>query len=232
MTPQEFLQNPEAQDAVFDHRFGSYVQKYGPEGAARAWFAGEGGMKNPNARDVLGTSVEDYGRKFTQNMGGRSIQWDAPQAGAQKLSTVQQRQRDIAEMKANNGVWPDDMMAQETSRLAPSEVVRAGSAVVCWLKRRQFASNKRLKVAIGAFKALTNRERTGNLVTAQFSAEERTGLARPTTTPVHTCACYTTLASSSLAVADACKRRCDPTESQPMIPRTRGEIQAQRELYK
>ena len=100
MTPQEFLQNPEAQDAVFDHRFGSYVQKYGPEGAARAWFAGEGGMKNPNARDVLGTSVEDYGRKFTQNMGGRSIQWDAPQAGAQKLSTVQQRQRDIAEMRA------------------------------------------------------------------------------------------------------------------------------------
>lgn len=89
MTPQEFLQNPEAQDAVFDHRFGSYVQKYGPEGAAKAWFAGEGGMKNPNARDVLGTSVEDYGRKFTQNMGGRSIQWDAPQAGEQKLSTVQ-----------------------------------------------------------------------------------------------------------------------------------------------
>ena len=30
MTPQEFLASPQAQDAVFNHRFGSYVQNYGP----------------------------------------------------------------------------------------------------------------------------------------------------------------------------------------------------------
>src|SRR5688500_13472661 len=48
MTPRQFLSNPEAQDAVFQHQFGQYVQKYGPEGAARAWFAGEGGMNDPN----------------------------------------------------------------------------------------------------------------------------------------------------------------------------------------
>ncbi len=68
MTPQEFLANPQAQDAVFAHRFGSYVQKYGPEGAARAWFAGEGGMNDPNRRDVLGTSVSDYANKFNAAM--------------------------------------------------------------------------------------------------------------------------------------------------------------------
>jgi hypothetical protein len=65
MTPMQFLSSPEAQEAVFKNKFGGYVQKYGPEGAARAWFAGEDGMNNPNARDVLGTSVADYSRKFT-----------------------------------------------------------------------------------------------------------------------------------------------------------------------
>ena len=35
MTPQQFLANPQAQDAVFNAKFGQYTQKYGPEGAAR-----------------------------------------------------------------------------------------------------------------------------------------------------------------------------------------------------
>lgn len=69
MTPMQFLANPKAQDAVFNAKFGGYVDKYGPEGASRAWFAGEGGMNDPNRRDVLGTSVSDYSRKFTSAMG-------------------------------------------------------------------------------------------------------------------------------------------------------------------
>lgn len=68
LTPREFLSSPEAQDAVFQHRFGGYVKKYGPEGAARAWFAGEGGMNDMGRRDVLGTSVADYSNKFTKAM--------------------------------------------------------------------------------------------------------------------------------------------------------------------
>jgi hypothetical protein len=70
MTTDQFLANPSAQDAVFNTKFGSYVNKYGPTGAAKAWFAGEGGMNNPNATDVLGTSVEDYARRFERNLGG------------------------------------------------------------------------------------------------------------------------------------------------------------------
>ena len=69
MTPAEFLASPQAQDTVFNHRFGSYVNKYGPGGAARAWFAGEGGMNNPNARDQLGTSVGSYERQFLKGLG-------------------------------------------------------------------------------------------------------------------------------------------------------------------
>lgn len=68
LSPTEFLNSPEAQEAVYRGKFGQYVQKYGPEGAARAWFAGEGGMNNPNARDVLGTSVADYSSKFTAGL--------------------------------------------------------------------------------------------------------------------------------------------------------------------
>lgn len=70
MTPQEFLANPQAQDAVFQAKFvNQLVGKYGPEGAARAWFAGEGGMNNPNAKDILGTTVAGYGQKFARAIG-------------------------------------------------------------------------------------------------------------------------------------------------------------------
>ena len=57
VTPQEFMANPQLQDQIFNGKFGQYVEKYGPEGASKAWFAGEKGMHNPNARDVLGTTV-------------------------------------------------------------------------------------------------------------------------------------------------------------------------------
>jgi hypothetical protein len=69
MTPEEFRNNPDAQEAVFKHRFGQYVEKYGPTGAAKAWFAGEGGMNNPNAKDLYGTTVESYARRFNAGLG-------------------------------------------------------------------------------------------------------------------------------------------------------------------
>lgn len=64
LTPSQFRSDPQAQDAVFQHKFGQYVDKYGPEGAARAWFAGEGGMNDLKRQDQLGTSVGAYGQKF------------------------------------------------------------------------------------------------------------------------------------------------------------------------
>lgn len=74
MTPQEFLASPEAQDAVFKGQFGQYAAKYGPEGAAKAWFAGERGMNNPNARDQLGTTVQSYADRFSKSYGGAPVQ--------------------------------------------------------------------------------------------------------------------------------------------------------------
>lgn len=69
VTPDEFLANPQIQDAIFDHKFGGYVQKFGPEGAAQAWFAGPGGVGKTERKDVLGTDVGSYGRKFMQGLG-------------------------------------------------------------------------------------------------------------------------------------------------------------------
>jgi hypothetical protein len=84
MTPQEFAASPEAQDAVFQGEFGRLAAKHGPEGAARAWFAGEGGMNDMGRKDVLGTSVADYSRKFNANYQG-----PAPTAQPVQMAQVQ-----------------------------------------------------------------------------------------------------------------------------------------------
>lgn len=104
VTPQQFMADPKLQDAIFEGKFGQYVQKYGPEGAAKAWFAGEDGMNNPNARDQLGTTVSAYAQKFNRAAAPQQAKpaasdnwWDndpvAPTAGASavedgRLNTV------------------------------------------------------------------------------------------------------------------------------------------------
>ena len=70
MTPDEFLANPEAQDAVFRGEFGSYVQKYGnPQDAASAWFTGQPRSSGANRKDILGTTGSGYVEKFNRALG-------------------------------------------------------------------------------------------------------------------------------------------------------------------
>lgn len=80
VTPDEFLADPKLQDAIFDAEFGSYVQKYGPEGAAQAWFGGEGGVGKLGRQDSLGTSIGEYGQKFARAIGPQVASLD-PAAG-------------------------------------------------------------------------------------------------------------------------------------------------------
>jgi len=54
MTPKQFLANKQAQEDTFDHRMDAYAKKYGEEGAARAWYAGPGGMNKLGRRDMHG----------------------------------------------------------------------------------------------------------------------------------------------------------------------------------
>lgn len=71
MTPEQFLADEKAQDAVFDDQFGKLVARYGNAlDAASAWFTGRPRATGADAQDVLGTSGTDYVRKFAEAMGG------------------------------------------------------------------------------------------------------------------------------------------------------------------
>ncbi|MCZ7502038.1 hypothetical protein [Agrobacterium sp. ST15.13.015] len=81
VTPEEFMANPELQDAIFDHQFKGYVDKFGPEGAAQAWFGGPGGVGKTGRKDSLGTSVGEYGQRFMSALGPTQVASLDPSAG-------------------------------------------------------------------------------------------------------------------------------------------------------
>lgn len=61
LTPQQFLNSPEAQDAVAHYKMNQYYKKYGTvEDVASVWFSGRPVSKAGNAKDVIGTSVPKY----------------------------------------------------------------------------------------------------------------------------------------------------------------------------
>lgn len=72
LTPEEFLQNPEAQDAVAAYRMQMYYDKHGSwEDAASVWFTGRPLKKatSDNAADQ-NIDVGEYVSRFQQNWGG------------------------------------------------------------------------------------------------------------------------------------------------------------------
>jgi hypothetical protein len=73
MTAEQFLADPKAQDAVFNAKFGEYVQKYGSvNDAASMWFSGLPYAKATaqGRKDNLGTTVQGYVDKFKSAFGG------------------------------------------------------------------------------------------------------------------------------------------------------------------
>lgn len=85
MSPQEFLNDPAAQDAVYKAKMGSYLDKYGPEGAGRAWIGGEGGVSHPDRADPLGTKVGKYGSDFARAL---AFNGQPAQAGSDAQSAI------------------------------------------------------------------------------------------------------------------------------------------------
>lgn len=74
LTADQFLNDRDAQEAVFKHRFGLLANQYGsPQDAASAWFTGRPiSQSSGAARDVLGTSGNSYVEKFNKAYGGGS----------------------------------------------------------------------------------------------------------------------------------------------------------------
>jgi hypothetical protein len=67
MTPQQFIADKAAQDAVFNNRFGSYLAAgHSPTDAASIWFTGKPLAQAGNASDVLGTTAPAYARNFNK----------------------------------------------------------------------------------------------------------------------------------------------------------------------
>lgn len=75
MTPQQFLDAPAVQDAVFNKHFGQAMEKYGnAQDAASVWFSGKPLSQAAGRRDVTGTSAEQYVNKFNNALGGSQSQ--------------------------------------------------------------------------------------------------------------------------------------------------------------
>ncbi len=62
LTPQQFLNNPKAQDAVARGVLKSYFNKYGPRGAAAAWYGGPGSahLDQSTRSQQGGPSIKGY----------------------------------------------------------------------------------------------------------------------------------------------------------------------------
>ncbi|HWJ72914.1 MAG TPA: hypothetical protein VNX29_07095 [Kaistia sp.] len=64
LSTQQFLDQPDDQDRIFQRQFGAYANKYGMSGAAQAWLGGEGSIGKLARTDSNGTSVGEYGSRF------------------------------------------------------------------------------------------------------------------------------------------------------------------------
>lgn len=68
VSEQEFLSNPQIQDAIAQFKMNEILQKYGTvEDVASVWFSGKPLAKAGNAKDVIGTSVPQYVKNVVAN---------------------------------------------------------------------------------------------------------------------------------------------------------------------
>jgi hypothetical protein len=108
LTPEQFLKDSDAQEAVFRHRFGGYVDKYGnPQDAASAWFTGGPRSYGANKRDMFGTTGNSYVAKFDGFLGG------GPTAIQQAMNT-------------NKGTSPMAFADDDSGALSTNNVIGGG----------------------------------------------------------------------------------------------------------
>jgi hypothetical protein len=127
MTPQEFVNNPAAQDAVFQAKFGQAVSKYGnPQDAASVWFTGKPLAQGANRSDVLGTTGQAYVDKFSKALGQPALTTVAqntvqPQQAPQQAA---QPTQSSAPLGLPFSAQPMSQMAQQPIEQTPFNLVR------------------------------------------------------------------------------------------------------------
>lgn len=107
---EQFISDPKIQDAIANGKMSQYEAKYGPGGAARAWFAGEGGMNDLGRKDQLGTSVADYERRVMTFAPQTQQQAPQPQSANffDQFDGTQQRQPESFNNRFGNFQSPAD----------------------------------------------------------------------------------------------------------------------------
>lgn len=130
VTPDEFMANPQLQDAIFDGKFGGYVDQFGPEGAAQAWFAGPGGVGKVNRKDVLGTDVGTYGQKFLSALGPQASNPVQAINGIMNDGPVQvaESEADVQAMEAAMAQQDPQAFNMPTGGTAPQQPVQMAQA--------------------------------------------------------------------------------------------------------
>jgi hypothetical protein len=118
MTIDEFLSDPDAQERVADGQLGMYLNKYGPNGAAAAWFAGEKGMNDPNRKDTLGTAVSVYVDRFKKPITTRNdiVASLASQSQPEPLATATEEESAVP---AGMGLFGAQQVAQKIAQAPP-----------------------------------------------------------------------------------------------------------------
>jgi hypothetical protein len=119
LTPQEFLQNAEAQEAVFNGEMGGYLKKFGNvNDAASMWFSGKPYAGN-NASDGY-LKVPQYVAKVNAGMGGppRNQVADASGTSAPSAPAVAETEADVQRLEREMTPPPPQQQAQRPGQLA------------------------------------------------------------------------------------------------------------------
>lgn len=71
VTPQQFMSNPKLQDAIARYKLQQYYKKYGPRGAAIAWYAGPGAVGRVGGNKSQGAypTINQYANQILKRMG-------------------------------------------------------------------------------------------------------------------------------------------------------------------
>lgn len=113
MTIAEFLANPQAQERVFEEKFGPLMKQHGYEGALRAWFTGSptGTGSDPHI------SADEYVRRTRAALPGQQVAQapGAPAPGAQPVPGATPSMTDITRQP---GAIPPEVAAHIRNGLA------------------------------------------------------------------------------------------------------------------
>jgi hypothetical protein len=134
LTPEQFIADPKAQDAVFNKIFGGYLQGNSPQDAASMWFTGRPQAQGGASSDVLGTTGNEYVSKFNALMGENGAGAGSMATGGAGPSVAGGAGLDPKLIQALSNPWMSDaqrsvlgaLLQQQLAASAPKDPIKVG----------------------------------------------------------------------------------------------------------